>query len=163
MYSSQHRSADLFLAALLACITFSVAYPAAMALGKVLLQTAPERGVVGGRMEAFLRVMRDVCLVLHFFRSRLKSFFFQLERHPQILHLPPPHVWQLTPSSATNFNSTMVATLELHVSKDLDDESVLNVTKWAWERCMTALGANIKEQGLRNADTAEVTVGVVRD
>jgi len=57
----------------------------------------------------------------------------------------------------------MVATLELHVSKDLDDESVLNVTKWAWERCMTALGANIKEQGLRNADTAEVTVGVVRD
>ena len=60
--SPQHRPADLLLASLLAFFTFSVAYPAALALGKVLLQTAPARGTVGGRMESFLRAMRDVCL-----------------------------------------------------------------------------------------------------
>jgi hypothetical protein len=59
---TQHRPADLFLSAVLAVLTFGIAYPAALALSKVLLQTAPERGVAGGRMEAFLRTMRDVSI-----------------------------------------------------------------------------------------------------
>ncbi|KIJ43902.1 hypothetical protein M422DRAFT_169220 [Sphaerobolus stellatus SS14] len=140
---SQQRSGDLLLATLLAFFTFSVAYPAALALGKVLLQTAPSRGAIGGRMEAFLRAMRD------------------LERHPQILHLPPPHVWQVTPNATSmEVASMMIATLELHVPKDLDDESVLKLTKWAWERCISALGGSAKERG---SEVAEVTVGVVRD
>ena len=63
LFSSQHRLADLFLAAVLAVLTFGIAYPAALALAKVLLQTAPERGIAGGRMEAFLRTMRDVSKV----------------------------------------------------------------------------------------------------
>ena len=58
--SHQIRSFDLFLAAVQALVTFSVAYPASVALGSVLLQTSPARGLVSGRMEAFLRVMKEV-------------------------------------------------------------------------------------------------------
>jgi len=58
--SHQIRSFDLFLAAVQALVTFSVAYPASVALGSVLLQTSPARGLASGRMEAFLRVMKEV-------------------------------------------------------------------------------------------------------
>lgn len=60
-YSYQHRSFDLLLAGIETVVTFYLAYPAAVALGAVLLQTAPARGLPGGRMEAFLRAMREVC------------------------------------------------------------------------------------------------------
>lgn len=66
---SYHRQADLLLAFVMAVITFWASYPAAVALGKILLQTAPERSKKGkgvvqgdGRLEGFLRVMREVCL-----------------------------------------------------------------------------------------------------
>ncbi|GJJ14630.1 hypothetical protein Clacol_008896 [Clathrus columnatus] len=152
--TSYHRQADLLLAFVMAVLTFWASYPAVVALGKVLLQTAPDRSknIRGksnmrsdGRMEGFLRVMRE------------------FERHPQIFHLPPPHIWQLTPSiissSSSSFSdtdtsgrlSTLIVTLELHISQDLDDESTLKLTKWAWERCMGVLGG-----------AAEVTVGIVR-
>ncbi len=81
-------------------------------------------------MEAFLRAMREV------------------ERHPQVLHLPAPHIWQLTPTSK---GGTLVVTMELHVRPDLGDDEVLSLTKWTWERCTNALGGE-----------REVTVGVVR-
>ena len=58
----QHRAFDLLLAGVETVVTFSLAYPAAVALGAVLLQTAPRRGLPGGRMEAFLRAMREVRL-----------------------------------------------------------------------------------------------------
>lgn len=58
--STHHVQGDMIIASIETLWTFSVAYPAAVALGKVLLQTAPERGLAGGHMEAFLRVMRDV-------------------------------------------------------------------------------------------------------
>ena len=58
--SHQIRSFDLFLSAVQALVTFSVAYPASVALGSVLLQTSPARGLASGRMEAFLRVMKEV-------------------------------------------------------------------------------------------------------
>jgi len=51
---------DLVLATLLALATFRIAYQACVVLGSVLLQTAPPRGAPGGKMEAFLRVMREV-------------------------------------------------------------------------------------------------------
>ena len=60
VHSHQIRSFDLFLAAVQALVTFSVAYPASVALGSVLLQTSPARGLTSGRMEAFLRVMKEV-------------------------------------------------------------------------------------------------------
>lgn len=47
-----------------------------------------------------------------------------------------------------------MVTLELHVRENLGDDDVLKLTKWAWERCVGALG--------RGREDAEVTVGVVR-
>lgn len=63
LYRNQHLPFDLLLAAVETFVTFTLAYPAAVALGSVLLQTAPARGLPGGRMEAFLRAMREVRLV----------------------------------------------------------------------------------------------------
>jgi hypothetical protein len=60
---------DLFLCALCmqatlwqveTVVTFNVAYRASVVLGTVLLQTSPERGLSGGRMEVFLRAMKEV-------------------------------------------------------------------------------------------------------
>jgi len=113
-------------------------------------------------MEAFLRAMREI------------------ERHPQVLHLPAPHIWQLTPNltlpqdqyvytrSPSSVSAKMqgpaqslVVTMELHVRRDLEDDEVLRLTKWAWERCTHALhfGSRGGEGGEAEA---EVTVGVVR-
>ena len=55
-----HRITDLALAALLAVVTFKVAYQACVVLGEVLLQTSPQRGAAGGRIENFQRVTREV-------------------------------------------------------------------------------------------------------
>ena len=49
------RVADLVLASIIAGLTFMVAYSAVVFLGTVLLQTS-------GKMEAFLRAMREVRL-----------------------------------------------------------------------------------------------------
>ncbi|EJF61727.1 PAP2-domain-containing protein [Dichomitus squalens LYAD-421 SS1] len=141
--ASQHRPFDLILAGLETIVTFNIAYHAAVQLGAVLLQTSPARGLAGGRMEAFLRAMREI------------------ERHPQVLHLPAPHIWQLTPSLAVSDADvvsspyasaaavalekaqgpaqSLVVTLELHVRHDLEDAEVLKLTRWAWERCVHAL------------------------
>ena len=84
---------------------------------------------------------------------------FQQQMEPPIPHLlPAPHIWQLTPSlldapSSYSFNSaaspssqwpnssigvpqSLVITVELHVRPDLADNDVLDLTKWAWERCV---------------------------
>ncbi|GLB39521.1 hypothetical protein LshimejAT787_0700310 [Lyophyllum shimeji] len=170
--AEHQRTADLLLAALITVATFSLAYGACKVLGTVLLQTAPPRGAAGGRMEAFLRAMREV------------------ERHPQVLHLPAPHIWQLTPAPAAdsvspsssssssyshtaNGNATaksrglglgesLVVTLELHVRHDLGDEDVLGLTRWAWEKCAAALGGGGGGGGGGRGGGAKVTVGVVR-
>ncbi|TDL27938.1 hypothetical protein BD410DRAFT_336962 [Rickenella mellea] len=154
---SQHRPFDLLLAAVETVLTFSIAYPASVVLGTVLLQTSPERGLPGGRMEAFLRTMREI------------------ERHPQVLHLPAPHIWQLTPttfpSNLSHTNSTassppssakdaLVVTLELHVRSDMDDTDVLELTRWAHDRCRIALSVGSKWRG--EDDGTEISVGIVK-
>ncbi|KAF8879807.1 hypothetical protein BD779DRAFT_1612849 [Infundibulicybe gibba] len=65
--------------------------------------------------------------------------------HPQILHLPAPHIWQLTPSPGTS--EDLVVTLELHVKDDLCDDDVLKLTRWAWERCVGALEGPASKTG----------------
>ncbi|KAJ3982937.1 hypothetical protein F5890DRAFT_279188 [Lentinula detonsa] len=183
---SHHRTFDLALAGLITLITFRVSYDASVVLGTVLLQTAPrrihghgQRGGVGGmgikaggregRMESFLRAMKDI------------------SRHPQIIHLPAPHIWQFTPTpatfrpqldstkigdkSTTKTNEHLVVTLELHVGRDLGDEDVLKLTRWAWEKVVGALtgfvvtrrdGGGMDEGEGREGVKADVTVGVVR-
>jgi len=164
-----YRKFDLMLAAFQTVVTFNVACRASVMLGTVLLQTSPERGLAGGRMEAFLRAMKDV------------------ERHPQVLHLPAPHIWQLTPSLADTTppsysysdlyaqspsarspqpkypTQSLVVTMELHVRPDLADDDMLALTQWAWERCVNALHFGTGK-GLRDGERtdADVTVGVVR-
>lgn len=59
---THHRTYDLVLASVISVVTFNVAYSACVVLGAVLLQTSPRRGLAGGRMEAFLRAMREVCV-----------------------------------------------------------------------------------------------------
>jgi len=150
---TQHKTFDLFLACIITIVTFKVAYRACLNLGTVLLQTSPARGSSSGKMEAFLRAMREV------------------ERHPQVLHLPAPHIWQLSPSPSLNLsgssmknrstaNEALVMTIELHVRHDLGDDDVLKLTRWAWEKCAHALGDGRPDSpdGMK----AEVTVGVLR-
>jgi hypothetical protein len=141
---SQQQFADMILAGVIAAVTFKVAYSASVILGAVLLQTSPRRGLSGGRMESFLRAMREV------------------ERHPLVLHLPAPHIWQLTPSS-TNGSGGYIVNMELHVRADLGDDEVLRLTKWAWEKCEGSLKNNKREMWEGgDMDKTEVTVGVVR-
>jgi hypothetical protein len=72
---SQHRTCDLVLASMITVATFNVAYRASVVLGTVLLQTAPPRRLSGGRMEAFLRAMREVnrSFVFVFYLAHLLS------------------------------------------------------------------------------------------
>ena len=51
---------------------------------------------------------------------------------------------------------SLVVTLELHVRHDMEDAEVLRLTRWAWERCVQALGVSEREGG------EGVTVGIVR-
>jgi len=55
-----------------------------------------------------------------------------------------------------------VVTLELHVRKDLDDEDVLKLSRWAWDRCASAMGFGRNASKLPEGVIPEVTVGVVR-
>ncbi|CAE6488528.1 unnamed protein product [Rhizoctonia solani] len=110
IHSTEHRSLDLALAGAETLITWAIAYPTAVSLGKVLLQTAP------AGLEGLDRVVRE------------------LERHPHISRPPVPKVWQLTPGSA------LVATMELHVRHGVDDTEVLALTRYAYERCVAVVG-----------------------
>ncbi|KAF8211832.1 hypothetical protein K438DRAFT_1915742 [Mycena galopus ATCC 62051] len=153
--ATQHRMFDLAAAAAGSAATFVVAYRACTVLGAILLQTAPRRGARGARMEAFLRAMRDV------------------ERHPQVLHLPAPHIWQLATAGEKGGTGggagvglgkeedALVVTLELHVRASLPDDDVLALTRWVRERVAGALGLG-GEGGRGPRQEAEVTVGVVR-
>ena len=52
--------------------------------------------------------------------------------------------------------------MELHVKEDLSDDDVLLLTKWAWERCVSALGSLKDSKGAAGGGGPEVTVGIVR-
>ena len=90
-----------------------------------------------------------------------KECMREIERHPQVQHLPPPHIWQLvpveaTPSPGASGVQPLVVALELRVDRKLGDAEVLRLTRWAHGRCSQALG-------LGNREAAEfVTVGIVR-
>ncbi|KAL8287327.1 hypothetical protein RQP46_003779 [Phenoliferia psychrophenolica] len=117
--------------ALLESITmFYVAYPAAVATGQVLLQTSPSPSAA--QMTTLTNGIRDI------------------ENHPLVLLVPPPHIWQLTPSplsssspSSSSSNrrpkdpntATLIATITIQVSPDASDSDLLQVTKFARERC----------------------------
>ena len=88
-----------------------------------------------------------------------------MEKHPQILHLPAPHIWQITPTQEGSSNGLvtfvpLVVTLELHVKEELADADVLELSRWAWEKCMSSLSGS---RSIKTRDrNVEVTVGIVR-
>ena len=103
----------------------------------------------------------------HCFPIDRRTWIHQIERHPKVLHLPAPHIWQVTPTESGRLRArrgtrkrdspALVVTLELHVRPELDDGEVVGLTRWTWEKCVTALGGDPRERG-----GVDVTVGVVR-
>lgn len=88
-----------------------------------------------------------------------------------VLHLPAPHLWQLTAhSSRPDYirslaawdgpAQSLVVTLELHVPRDLQDDDVLKLTAWASEKAKSALRHGMRDGG--GECEADVTIGVVR-
>jgi hypothetical protein len=59
-------------------------------------------------------------------------------------------------------SDSLVVTLKLHVHEDLEDDDVLTLTRWAWERCVSVLW-NLKAfREIGEDGGPEVTAGVVR-
>ncbi|KAG8990945.1 hypothetical protein FRB94_012968 [Tulasnella sp. JGI-2019a] len=56
---SQDNMANIAVACAETVLTVMIGHPAAVALDKVLSQKAPERGLPGGQLESFLRIMRE--------------------------------------------------------------------------------------------------------
>ena len=98
----------------------------------------------------------------------------KIENHPLVLSVQPPHIWQLTPPTATpslsppatNTNSKLaadasplVATLVISIRPDASDADILSITQFARDRCSPAL--KLGGGGL-DPGTAELTVQVVR-
>ena len=78
-------------------------------------------------------------------------------------------MWQLSPTSVTPVTvasglvarDALVVCLELHVRRDTDDNELIELTRWAHDRCKLALGLGLN--GKREGDDGtEVTVGIVR-
>ena len=74
-------------------------------------------------------------------------------------------MWQLTATTPPNgvqesAPDKVIVTIELHVRKDLDDNEVISLTRWAHERVKGALSLGSRSRE-RDAD-CEVTVGIVR-
>jgi len=103
----------------------------------------------------------------------------QVERHPHVLDLPAPHIWQLTPSLTSaswmmggskrhlsnpedEDEDSFVVALEIHVKEDLGDDELIKLTEWVWKRCVGALGGVREGGGGKGEGGPEVTIGVVR-
>lgn len=83
----------------------------------------------------------------------------QIENHPLVLSVDPPHIWQLAPhstspsasnsriqrrdSSPSSANllpsSILIATLEVKVKNDASDADILDITNFCTERLATGL------------------------
>lgn len=113
--------------------------------------------------------------------------FRQIENHPLVTSVSPPHIWQLTPHPPISSTpkpsptyrrgappkdeeaSTLIATLVVRVKNDASDDDILSITKFARERCSPALRWGSEERGERRrssvgrVEPGELTVSVVRE
>lgn len=177
--SAQLAPLDKVVALLESITMFYIAYPAAVATGQVLLQTAP----TGGKgLESIANGLRDVSSSSP---SRLGADLrAQIENHPHVLSMLPPHIWQLSPSlsstSATSPTSStvsrrssapsadapspLIATLQVKIKHDCSDADILEVTKFCRERLATGLGQNpnLRSSHDNGEGHSEVTVSVTR-
>ncbi|EST07321.2 ATP phosphoribosyltransferase, catalytic domain protein [Kalmanozyma brasiliensis GHG001] len=136
MHGIQIAALDKVLAGLESVAMFYVAYPASVALGKVLLQTAPRDSP---HVQALHRALKGV------------------EANPLVAYVHPPNVWQLTPpttahsqqdgvltSSARSHgskNAALVVGVTVVLREGAKDEDVLEMTRWTWERLAVSVGA----------------------
>ncbi|KAJ1576021.1 hypothetical protein NDA11_006559 [Ustilago hordei] len=173
MPSIQVAALDKVLAGLESVSMFYVAYPASVALGKVLLQTAPSD------------TSPD--------KEQLKRALKLVGQHPLVSYVPPPNLWQLTaPTSAlvqadragasgmlsggggggrgVHFGSksaSLVASVTVWLKQDASEEDCFEMTKWIWERLAPSVGAGrglLAGEMLRGTQRAgELTVSVRRE
>lgn len=172
MPSIQVAALDKVLAGLESVSMFYVAYPASVALGKVLLQTAPTEASPN--------------------KQQLKRAIKLVEQHPLVSYVPPPNLWQLTPPTSAlvqadrgsgmlsgggassgrgmHFGSktaSLVASVTVFLRADASDEDCFEMTKWVWERLAPSIGAGrglMAGEMLRGTQRAgELTVSVKRE
>lgn len=168
MPSIQVAALDKVLAGLEAVSMFYAAYPASVALGKVLLQTAPTDDSPS--------------------KQQLKRALKVVEQHPLVSYVPPPHLWQLTPPTAAlvqadrgmlsggsggrgmhvgSKSASLVASVTVWLKEEASEEDVFEMTKWVWERLASSVAAGkglIAGEMLRGALRAgELTVSVKRE
>jgi len=84
----------------------------------------------------------------------------QIENHPSVVSIQSPHVWQLVPATLppdpTSGPSTII-TLTLVLKADTDEKDMLEMSRWAEERCRSAgIGAGGSKGG------REITLEVKR-
>lgn len=171
MPSIQVAVLDKLLALLESMSMFYIAYPASVALGKVLLQTAPS--------DAWPN------------KQQLERALRTVERHPLVSYVPPPNLWQLTPPTSAlvqadhgsgmlsgsgvsgrgvHFGSksaSLVASMTVFLRADASDEDCFEMTKWIWERVAPSIAAGrglMAGEMLRGSQRAgELTVQVKRE
>ncbi|CEH18058.1 Putative Zn2 transporter MSC2 (cation diffusion facilitator superfamily) [Ceraceosorus bombacis] len=142
----QVAALDKVLAGLESAAMIYIAYPASKALGKVLLQTAPEKW------------QTQSVQLMHTLKT--------IEEHPLVTYVAPPHLWQLTPKTSALSGpqgqvpsilsggaavqqtgprsakaASLIANVQVFLHKEATDSDVLNVTRWAWQLAAPALGA----------------------
>ncbi|PWY99025.1 hypothetical protein BCV70DRAFT_201246 [Testicularia cyperi] len=164
----QVAALDKVLAGLESVSMFYVAYPASVALGKVLLQTAPNDG--SGAKQQLSRALKSV------------------EEHPLVSYVPPPNLWQLTPPTSSltqtgggvlsgggagrgvHFGSktaSLIASVTVFLKSEAKEEDCFDMTKWVWERLAPSVGAGrglLAGEMLRGSQRAgELIVSVKRE
>lgn len=160
----QVAALDKVLAGLESVAMLYIAYPASVALGKILLQTAPK-----SHNTQNVQLMRSLQTI---------------GEHPLVTYVAPPHLWQLTPpTSATKQhqignpsllggqriakNAALIAMIQIFLKEEASDENILQLTKWAWSLLAPAVGAGADlraGESLRGSTRAgEVNVSVCRE
>ena len=123
------------LAAVETVVTFNVAYGASTVLGTVLLQTSPERGLSGGRMEAFLRAMREVTY-LHFNppRTETNNVRYSRSNATPISSIFPPPIFGNSPPPSPDPPRTRTPHPYLWSSpwSFMSEETWRTTTCWNW-------------------------------
>ncbi|TKY87489.1 hypothetical protein EX895_003503 [Sporisorium graminicola] len=146
MPSIQVAALDKVLAGLESVSMFYVAYPASVALGKVLLQTAPSDASPN--------------------KQQLKRALKVVEQNPLVSYVPPPNVWQLTPPTSAlvqadrgsgmlsggggsggrgvhfgGKSASLVVSVMVFLRADASDDDCFEMTKWVWEKLAPSIGA----------------------
>lgn len=145
-------------------LAFWMAYPASIAFGKVLLQTAPPQDAI--QTLALKKAIREVSLGARWtYDLALTLLFFQVEAHPSVTRVSRPHIWQLTPHSPGNKSSPVTPMRPRPISRatshyNRTERSEKSVDTWSDSAGSSILVANIVvhlRAGIESRKVIEVT------